>query len=45
MALRMKNFNILGFTEKCDFWGRGEDVMKNQNIEGDCLGGLDKLPI
>ena len=41
----MKNFNILGFTEKCDFGGRGEDVMKNQNIEGDCLGGLDKLPI
>ena len=33
MELWMKNFNIMGFTEKLDFQG---GLQKN-NIQGDCL--------
>ena len=44
MVLRMKNFNILGFTEKSDFNG---GCSRKTNIEkGDCLKrGLDSLLI
>ena len=36
MVLRMKNLNIWGFTEKCDFKGGGQ-FTKNQCRGEDCL--------
>ena len=37
MGLRIKSFNILGFTEKCDFFRGGGGGSRKTNIQGDCL--------